>query len=38
MEQEQVKIGTDAGSVYYICKEITGEEINKAIGKTGSGT
>jgi len=24
--------------VYYICKEITGEEINKATGKTGSGT
>ena len=38
MNEEQTKIGTNTGTVYYICKEITGEEINKAIGKTGSGT
>ena len=38
MDEEQTKIGTNAGIVYYICKEITSEEINKATGKTGSGT
>ena len=36
MEQEQMKIGTNAGTVYYICKELTGEQIKKSLSK-GSG-
>jgi len=38
MEQEQSKIGTNSGTVYYICKEITDAEIKSATGKTGSPT
>lgn len=30
MNEEQMKIGTNAGIVYYICKAITQEEIRKA--------
>lgn len=30
MEQGQLKIGTDAGIVYYICKEITDEQMKAA--------
>lgn len=37
MEQEQMKIGTNAGTVYYICKEITAEDIRNAT-KGGQGT
>lgn len=33
--EEQLRIGTNAGTVFYICKEITGETIKKA---TGAGT
>lgn len=36
MEQEQMKIGTNSGTVYFICKQVTGEEIGKAL-KKGSG-
>jgi hypothetical protein len=36
MEQEQLKIGTDAGTVYFICKEITQKQMNDATGKSGS--
>lgn len=32
MEQEQMKIGTNAGTVYYICKQITPEEQRAATG------
>lgn len=32
VDQEQIKIGTNAGSTYFICKAITSEEIMKAIG------
>ena len=38
MEQEQAKIGTNAGIVYFICKEITDAEIKSATSKSGSGT
>lgn len=37
MNEEQTKIGTNSGTVYFICKEITSEEINKASGKGGNG-
>jgi hypothetical protein len=30
MKEEQGKIGTNSGVVYYICKEITAEEQRKA--------
>ena len=30
MNEEQMKIGTNAGIVYYICKAITQDEIRKA--------
>lgn len=33
MEQEQTKIGTNAGTVYYICKSITEAEIKTATGE-----
>lgn len=33
MEQEQMKIGTNVGTVYYICKYITPAEINSATVK-----
>ena len=36
MEEEQMKVGTNSGVVYYICKEITQDQIKKATGKTGS--
>lgn len=36
IEQEQMKIGTNAGTVYYICKVISSEEIRKATGKSSS--
>lgn len=36
MEQEQMKIGTNAGTVYFICKTISSEEIRNASGKSGS--
>lgn len=36
MEKEQMKIGTNAGTVYYICKSVTEDEIRKATGKSGS--
>jgi hypothetical protein len=36
MEQEQMKIGTNAGTVYFICKAISSEEVRKATGKAGS--
>ncbi len=38
MNEEQMKIGTNAGIVYYICKTISPDEIRKATSKTGSGT
>ena len=38
MEQEQMKIGTDTGIVYFICKEITDAQIKAATGKSGQGT
>lgn len=34
-EQEQMKIGTDVGSVYFICKSITKETFDKANAKAG---
>lgn len=37
MEQEQMKIGTNAGTVYFICKEITEQDQRNATGKSGSG-
>ena len=37
MREEQMKIGTNAGTVYFICKEITAEDQAKATRK-GSGT
>lgn len=37
MEQEQMKIGTNAGTVYYICKELTQEQMKLSTGKSGSG-
>jgi hypothetical protein len=36
MEQEQTKIGTNSGTVYYICKELTDQSIKEATGKSGS--
>jgi len=36
MRAEQMKIGTNAGTVYFICKAISSQEIGKATGKTGS--
>ena len=36
MEEEQMKVGTNSGVVYYICKEITQEQIKKSTGKPGS--
>ena len=33
MEQEQMKIGTDSGKVFFQCKEITGEQIRAATTK-----
>lgn len=36
MNEEQMKIGTNAGIVYYICKAITQDEINRAQTKGGS--
>jgi hypothetical protein len=36
MNDEQMKIGTNAGVVYYICKVITQDEITKALVKGGS--
>ena len=37
MNEEQMKIGTNAGIVYYICKAITQDEIKRATtgGSTG---
>ena len=35
-DAEQVKIGTNAGTTYFICKAITPEEILKAIGENGT--
>lgn len=37
MEQEQMKIGTNTGTVYFICKQITQSDINAATSK-GQGT
>lgn len=36
MEQEQMKIGTNAGTVYFICKELGLDQVRKATGKAGS--
>lgn len=37
MNDEQMKLGTNAGTVYFICKELTQDQINKALGKSGNG-
>lgn len=36
MNDEQMKIGTNAGTVYYICKAITQDEITRALTKGGA--
>lgn len=37
MEQEQTKLGTSNGTVYYICKNINEAEIKAALSKKGNG-
>lgn len=37
MEQEQIRIGTDGGIVYYDCKVISSEEQRKATTKQDQG-
>lgn len=37
VDQEQVKLGTNNGVIYFICREINSDEIRKATSK-GTGT
>lgn len=36
VQQEQTKIGSDNGKVFYVCEHFSEEEINKALGRVGS--
>lgn len=38
VDEEQIKIGTNSGKTYYICRSVSIDDINAAFGKTGSGT
>lgn len=33
VDQEQLKMGTDKGIIYFICKEINSDEVRKATSK-----
>lgn len=35
VDQKQLEVGTNSGKVYYICQNLSGEEIRKATGKSG---
>ena len=36
VDKKQLEIGTNAGTAYFICQQVTIEQIGKAIGKSGS--
>lgn len=35
VDQKQIEIGTNSGTVYYVCHSITADEFLKAVGKSG---